>query len=34
MTGNELLMEEIECHHINPNHLSKDDSYKNLVINT
>jgi hypothetical protein len=25
-------MEEIECHHINPYHLSKDDSYKNLVI--
>lgn len=32
ITGNELLMEEIECHHINPYHLSKDDSYKNLVI--
>jgi CRISPR/Cas system Type II protein with McrA/HNH and RuvC-like nuclease domain len=30
--GVELGINEWHCHHINPYHLSKDDSYSNLII--
>ena len=28
----ELGMNDCHCHHINPFHISKDDSYSNLII--
>ena len=30
--GEELGTNDWHCHHINPYHLSKDDSYSNLII--
>lgn len=32
ITGIELDLETMQCHHVNPYHKTKDDSYKNLVI--
>lgn len=32
ITKQELLMNEVHCHHKIPWHLSKDDSYENLII--
>lgn len=30
--GEELGIDDCHCHHINPFHISKDDSYSNLII--
>ena len=30
--GEELGTNDCHCHHINPFHISKDDSYSNLII--
>ncbi|MFB3164207.1 hypothetical protein ABLO26_22895, partial [Neobacillus sp. 179-J 1A1 HS] len=32
VTGAELGISDWHCHHINPYHLSKDDSYLNLIV--
>ncbi|MEB2301132.1 group II intron reverse transcriptase/maturase [Lysinibacillus xylanilyticus] len=32
ISGRELLLDEIHCHHITPYHVSKDDKYNNLAI--
>lgn len=32
VTNRELLMTEVHCHHRIPWHISKDDSYENLII--
>lgn len=34
VTGEELILSEMHCHHIIPYHESKSDSYENLVIVT
>ena len=30
--GEELGINDWHCHHINPFHISKDDSYSNLIV--
>ncbi len=32
VTGNELQIGEMHCHHIKPKHLGGDDKYKNLIF--
>ena len=32
LSGEELGIKDWHCHHKNPYHISKDDSYSNLIV--